>query len=432
MDMMELSKALLPLRRMIPPLTHSFRKGQHGRVGIVGGSFEYTGAPYYAGISALKTGADLAHIFCTREAAIPIKSYSPELIVHPLLPSDASVATDAQGDSAGVIDESVNRIAQVFPRIDTLVFGPGLGRDRAVQAATTQLIQRAKDAQLAIVLDGDALYFASLDPSLVQGYDRIILTPNAMEYARLCAAVKLIDSPEPAQAASICPKDLSNALGSPVIVRKGRNDVLSDGQIFVIIMAVNEELISENEKELLAFANGQSTEISPVLTRVLDEMRATGVPYYQWPHLRALLVAKLKLTLDEMHAVDKNAPVSSSPTNQRSSHEERRNNLADQLSAFEGPPFTLQRLTEVIMEPHKTYKSLSKLCNAIEKLLSVTSTLRVVDPRSAPPADDEDEPPAPPTVKVSPVAAPTPQVIQGNADLDVVARAPWSGEAQPS
>ncbi|KAJ0398781.1 hypothetical protein ATCC90586_001305 [Pythium insidiosum] len=421
MDMMELSKALLPLRRMIPPLTHSFRKGQHGRVGIVGGSFEYTGAPYYAGISALKTGADLAHIFCTREAAIPIKSYSPELIVHPLLPSDASVATDAQGKSAEAIDESVNRIAQVFPRIDTLVFGPGLGRDRAVQAATTQLIQRAKDAQLAIVLDGDALFFASLDPSLVHGYDRIILTPNAMEYARLCAAVKLIDSPEPAQATSICPKDLSNALGSPVIVRKGRNDVLSDGQI-----------ADSTDARATAFANGQSTEISPVLTRVLDEMRATGVPYYQWPHLRALLVAKLKMTLDEMHAVDKSAPVGSSPTNQRSSHEERRNNLADQLSAFEGPPFTLQRLTEVIMEPHKTYKSLSKLCNAIEKLLSVTSTLRVVDPRSAPPAEDEDEPPAPPTVKVSPVAAPTPQVVQGNADLDVVARAPWSGEAPPS
>ncbi|GLE06811.1 hypothetical protein PINS_up016421 [Pythium insidiosum] len=196
-------------------------------------------------------------------------------------------------------------------------------------------------------------------------------------------------------------------------------------------MAANEEIISENEKELLAFANGQSTEITPVLTRVLDEMRVTGVPYYQWPHLRALLVAKLKLSLDEMHAADKSGavPVGWSPTNQRTKHEERRNNLADQLNAFEGPPFTLQRLTEVIMEPQKTYKNLHKLCNAIEKLLSVTSTLRVVDPRSTAPVEDDDEPPAPPAVKVSPVAAPTPQVVQGNVDLGVVARAPWGGEA---
>ncbi|GLE06812.1 hypothetical protein PINS_up016422 [Pythium insidiosum] len=227
---MELNKARTLVQRMIPPLTHSFRKGQHGRVGVVGGSFEYTGAPYYAGIAALKTGADLAHIFCTREAAIPIKSYSPELIVHPLLPSDASIAADAPQDSESAIDRSVKRIAEVFPRIDTLVFGPGLGRDRAVQTATSRLIAHAKEAQLVIVLDGDALFFASLEPSLINGYDRIILTPNAMEYARLCAAVKLTDAPDPVLAASVCPKLLSNALGSPVIVRKGRQDVLSDGR----------------------------------------------------------------------------------------------------------------------------------------------------------------------------------------------------------
>lgn len=30
-------------------------------------------------------GADLTHVFCAREAASVIKSYSPELIVHPVL-----------------------------------------------------------------------------------------------------------------------------------------------------------------------------------------------------------------------------------------------------------------------------------------------------------------------------------------------------------
>lgn len=50
----------------------------------MGGSFEYTGAPYYSAMAALKMGADLAHIFCSRDAAGPIKTYSPELIVHPI------------------------------------------------------------------------------------------------------------------------------------------------------------------------------------------------------------------------------------------------------------------------------------------------------------------------------------------------------------
>jgi ATP-dependent NAD(P)H-hydrate dehydratase len=41
--------------KVIPSMKSMKKKGDGGRVGIVGGSFEYTGAPYYTGISALKT-----------------------------------------------------------------------------------------------------------------------------------------------------------------------------------------------------------------------------------------------------------------------------------------------------------------------------------------------------------------------------------------
>lgn len=92
---------------------------------MLGGSLEYCGAPFYAAAAALKCvrrapacmyaylracclsiplwlrqpltacvrvacggvpqGADIAHILCAEEAAIPIKSFSPEVIVHPVL-----------------------------------------------------------------------------------------------------------------------------------------------------------------------------------------------------------------------------------------------------------------------------------------------------------------------------------------------------------
>ena len=35
--------------------------------------------------NGLQVGADLSHVFCTEGAATVIKSYSPELIVHPYL-----------------------------------------------------------------------------------------------------------------------------------------------------------------------------------------------------------------------------------------------------------------------------------------------------------------------------------------------------------
>ncbi|XP_053561445.1 ATP-dependent (S)-NAD(P)H-hydrate dehydratase [Bombina bombina] len=42
------------VRNVIPPLTSKKHKGQDGKIGIVGGCQEYTGAPYFAAISALK------------------------------------------------------------------------------------------------------------------------------------------------------------------------------------------------------------------------------------------------------------------------------------------------------------------------------------------------------------------------------------------
>ncbi|KAL9274370.1 ATP-dependent (S)-NAD(P)H-hydrate dehydratase-like protein, partial [Drosera capensis] len=101
------------LRSITPTLDPTKHKGQAGKVAVIGGCREYTGAPYFAAISALKIvecalrfviiisfillgdesdlfhlitqGADLSHVFCTKDAAPIIKSYSPELIVHPVL-----------------------------------------------------------------------------------------------------------------------------------------------------------------------------------------------------------------------------------------------------------------------------------------------------------------------------------------------------------
>ena len=52
---------------------------------MFGGCAQYTGAPYFAAISALKTGADMVHVFCEAGAGTVIKGYSPELMVHPVM-----------------------------------------------------------------------------------------------------------------------------------------------------------------------------------------------------------------------------------------------------------------------------------------------------------------------------------------------------------
>lgn len=146
---------------------------------------------------------------------------------------------------------------------------------------------------------------------------------------------------------------------------------------------------------IAGFASGASSTITPVLERVLEEIRVTGVPCYSWAHLKKLLIAKLQVAMDLVAASDTTSAtvgVGWSPTNKNKSSE-RRSNITELLNTFEGcvygrmmrscagdywltccrcsnyrPPFTLQRLTEVILEPQKSYKTLNKLINALEKV----------------------------------------------------------------
>ncbi|XP_053946854.1 ATP-dependent (S)-NAD(P)H-hydrate dehydratase [Anastrepha ludens] len=144
-------------------------KGQAGRIGVIGGSLEYTGAPYFSAISAMRVGADLAHVFCQRDAAVVIKSYSPELIVHPLLDAD----------------DAVEQILPWLDRLHVLIIGPGLGRDLHIQKTVIRLIQFCKQLSKPLVIDADGLFILNENMELLSGLRNVILTPNKIEFRRL-------------------------------------------------------------------------------------------------------------------------------------------------------------------------------------------------------------------------------------------------------
>lgn len=100
------------LQECILPLSSSSYKGSSGRVGVLGGSARYTGAPYYASMAALKVGADLAFCFCAEEASIPIKCYSPELMVAPIYSAKEfdAAATSASAEETEYVRFILNYI----------------------------------------------------------------------------------------------------------------------------------------------------------------------------------------------------------------------------------------------------------------------------------------------------------------------------------
>ena len=100
------------MRHLLPTYHRHQYKGQGGKVAVIGGSKAYTGAPYYAAMASLRTGADLSFVYCHEEASIPIKSYSPEVIVNSLC------LTAPMGP----------QIKPAFDVAKSVVVGPGLGR----------------------------------------------------------------------------------------------------------------------------------------------------------------------------------------------------------------------------------------------------------------------------------------------------------------
>ena len=210
------------MRALAPLLNGSGHKGGGGRIGLVGGSKEYTGAPFYAGMASLRAGAELVYLMTAAEAAGPIKAYSPELMVTPVY-SHRRIASDEEAEAGAERTELTARIVALLPRLHALVVGPGLGRDAAVLDGVGAAIAAARERGLPIVLDADGLWLVALRPELVAGYRWAVLTPNAREYARLA---KTVVGDAAAPVAALCA-----ALGGVTIVHKGAADVVSNGVV---------------------------------------------------------------------------------------------------------------------------------------------------------------------------------------------------------
>ncbi|XP_078446709.1 pfkB-like carbohydrate kinase family protein isoform X2 [Wolffia australiana] len=249
------------LKRITPPLDPQLYKGQAGKIAVIGGCREYTGAPYFAAISALKIvtssflinifspeyecvysrfllyvvfmqGADLSHVFCTKDAAAVIKSYSPELIVHPVLEESYSVRED---EKVLVSSRVLAEVRKWMERFDCLVVGPGLGRDPFLLDCVSEIIQHARQLNVPIVVDGDGLFLVTNNLDLILGYSLAALTPNVNEYRRLVE--KVLEREVDDQNAAGQLSSLSSRLGGVTILRKGKADLISDGRTVCMVSA---------------------------------------------------------------------------------------------------------------------------------------------------------------------------------------------------
>ncbi|MDD1705143.1 MAG: NAD(P)H-hydrate dehydratase [Methanoregula sp.] len=176
---------------LLPARDKKAHKGVGGEVLVIGGG-PYQGAPYLAGLGALRAGADIVRI------ASPVFEPVPDLIYERL-----------DGKRIGM--EHLERLITLAGRADVVVCGNGLGTgSHEVVLAVAPYCRKA-------VFDADALHLP-----LPAGKDETIYTPHAGEFARITGINPPDDTVGRGRAAKA-----AGIRGT--VLLKGHIDVITDG-----------------------------------------------------------------------------------------------------------------------------------------------------------------------------------------------------------
>jgi NAD(P)H-hydrate epimerase len=151
------------IRRFDQPRPLHSRKGDFGKILVIGGSDVYSGAPALTGMAALRTGADLVSVLAPEPVTSAIRAYSPNLMV-------TSLGTQI------LISESVDLVLDIASENDVVALGPGLGIDQQTKLAVMTIVERLVKKK-SLVIDADGLKaIASTEMKL--DAERCVLTPH--------------------------------------------------------------------------------------------------------------------------------------------------------------------------------------------------------------------------------------------------------------
>ncbi|MFW9970547.1 MAG: NAD(P)H-hydrate dehydratase [Candidatus Odinarchaeota archaeon] len=142
-------------------------KGDFGKILIIGGSKNYSGAPAYCSLTAIHFGIDLVITYVPEVIATPLRSYSPNLII--------------RTNKGNWLDISaLEELTGLLKWADSVLIGPGLGLQKESEDLLIELLKNLKQDKKPFVLDADALKLVKDHLELIKGLP-VILTPHEGE-----------------------------------------------------------------------------------------------------------------------------------------------------------------------------------------------------------------------------------------------------------
>ncbi|MFX1310264.1 MAG: NAD(P)H-hydrate epimerase, partial [Promethearchaeota archaeon] len=107
-------------------------KGEFGKILIIGGSKNYSGAPAYSSLTGINFGIDLVITYVPEVIADVLRSFSPNMIVR-----------SKKGNWLNI--KALEEITELIKWADAILIGPGMGIEKETENLLVELLKKLKE-----------------------------------------------------------------------------------------------------------------------------------------------------------------------------------------------------------------------------------------------------------------------------------------------
>lgn len=196
--------------KLIPKRTNYSNKGTYGKILIVAGSRDISGAAVLCVKAAFRTGAGMVRIFTHENNRDIIAKLLPEAMIN---------TYNTEKFDKKALDACLNWC-------DLVAVGPGIGTGTIQKMIVEQIL----DSGIQAVIDADGINNIAADERIKKKlHKKIILTPHLGEMSRLVhKPVKEI-----AQNLIGCAKETNYKYGADVVLKDARTMIATEEQIYI-------------------------------------------------------------------------------------------------------------------------------------------------------------------------------------------------------
>ncbi|HXG00233.1 MAG TPA: NAD(P)H-hydrate dehydratase, partial [Bacteroidota bacterium] len=157
------------VRAVLPQRPHTAHKYSVGKVLVIAGSRNLTGAPFMTAVSAMRAGAGAVVLAVPKSIHAPLIRKLTEVMIAPL----------EETEEGTIAPEALEALEQRLQWADVVALGPGLSQNPLTRKLVHILVQRIAQP---LVLDADALGMMAYDLSILRNRRcATIMTPHVGE-----------------------------------------------------------------------------------------------------------------------------------------------------------------------------------------------------------------------------------------------------------